>query len=44
MKMDFMCDYGVGVKTDTYFILILFYDYGDPKCGMFMRRAVFGVN
>jgi len=44
MNKQFMSDYGVGVKVKTYFILIIFYPYGDDKCGQFIHKAVFGVN
>ena len=44
MNKRYMSDNGIGVKTDTYFILLLFYGYGDLKAGKYMHKAVFGVN
>ena len=44
MNKQFLADYGVYVKTNTYFILLMFYPYGDLKAGSYLQKAVFGVN
>lgn len=44
MNLNYILLIGIGIKTTTYFKLMLFYPYGDNSIENYVHLAVFGMN
>ena len=44
MNKEYVVGIGFGIRTTTYFKLMLLYPYGDDECDMYVHTAIFGLN